>query len=274
MTRLAALLGTGRPLVMGILNVTPDSFSDGGRFLQVRAALSHAEDMIAAGADIIDVGGESTRPGAAAVGSQEELERVLPIIVALRAKHPHVAISVDTSKAMVMAAVAAEDVDLINDVRALQNPGALACLAQYDLPVCLMHMQGNPENMQQAPVYRDVVKDVASFFDARIKACAEAGIASDRLILDVGFGFGKTAAHNLTLINRLSRYKSFGLPLLVGLSRKSTIGAIVEDRLIGSVSGALAAWRNGANILRVHDVAETVAALRIWQSIESEQPLS
>lgn len=270
MSRLAALLQLDRPLVMGILNVTPDSFSDGGRFLDEESALSHAREMIGQRVDIIDIGGESTRPGAAQVSVDEELNRVLPVIQALRLESD-VAISVDTSKAEVMRAIQSEDVDLINDVRALQAEDSLASAAESDLPICLMHMKGEPGTMQLAPDYVDVVQEVSDFFRDRIEACSRAGIAKNRLILDIGFGFGKTPEHNLALVNQLQRFSDFGLPLLVGLSRKSTIGRIVEDRLTGSLSGALASVERGAKILRVHDVAETAAVLKVWRAIQQER---
>lgn len=254
---------------MGILNVTPDSFHDGGRFNALEDGLRHAAAMVEQGAHIIDVGGESTRPGAAAVSVDEEIDRVLPIIAGIRQRFD-VAISVDTSKAEVMRAALGEDIDLINDVRALQSSGSLEVTASSDVSVCLMHMKGEPRTMQEHPTYDDVVAEVREFFRQRIAACEAEGIHSDRIILDVGFGFGKTPAHNLTLINQLHRFSDFGLPLLVGLSRKSTIGLITEDRLAGSISGALAAVNRGAKIVRVHDVAETVSALGVWQSILQE----
>lgn len=257
---------------MGILNVTPDSFFDGGEFNDVDRALRHAAAMIAAGVDIIDIGGESTRPGAAPVTAAREIQRVLPVVAALRAESD-VAVSIDTSKPEVMAAALCEDIDLVNDVMALQAPGALDVMAAGSLPVCLMHMQGEPRTMQKNPVYTDVVEDVATFFTDRIKACQAAGISADRLVLDIGFGFGKTPEHNLQLINRLQRFTEFGMPLLVGLSRKSTIGLITGDRLTGSISGALAAVSRGARIIRVHDVGQTVAALSVWQSIAQEKPV-
>ena len=273
MSRLAGLLQTDRPLVMGILNVTPDSFSDGGRFQTPDLALAHAAKMLEEGADIIDIGGESTRPGASRVSVAQELNRVMPVIRALR-RRSQTPVSVDTSKAEVMLAASLEDIDLINDVRALRSEGSLQAAAETGLPVCLMHMQGEPGSMQEAPDYDDVVAEVAGFFRARIAACEESGIPRERLILDIGFGFGKTPEHNLTLLNRLDQFSEFKTPLLVGLSRKSTIGKIVDDRLTGSLSGALAAVQRGARILRVHDVAETVAALRVWRSIEREQPVA
>lgn len=269
MTRLAGLLESGRPLVMGIVNVTPDSFSDGGEFLARDNAMAHARHMIAAGVDIIDIGGESTRPGSDAVSTEEELHRVMPVIEALRAESD-ITISCDTSKAAVITEAAARDVDLINDVCALQTEGAMEAVAATVLPVCLMHMQGEPRTMQENPHYENLIGEITSFFVERIEACGKAGIDRSRLILDVGFGFGKTAEHNLTLMNRLEEFTGPGLPLLVGLSRKSTIGRIVQNRLIGSVAGALAALSHGARIVRVHDVEETVQAIRVWQSIRTE----
>ncbi len=269
MSRLAALLQHDRPLVMGILNVTPDSFSDGGRFLQLESALSHARAMISHEVDIIDIGGESTRPGAAAISEEEEIDRVLPVVQALR-RESDVAISIDTSKAALMRAVLGEDVDLINDVRALREPESLEVAAGSALPVCLMHMKGEPRTMQEAPVYQDVISEVYDFFEKRIIACEHAGLNKGRLILDIGFGFGKTPEHNLALLNRLDRFIDLQLPLLVGLSRKSTIGKLVDDLLVGSLAGALAAAERGARILRVHDVPETVAALKVWSAIRRE----
>lgn len=269
MTRFAGLLDAGRPVVMAILNVTPDSFSDGGKFYSVDAAVTRAIEMISEGADIIDVGGESTRPGAAAVSTEEELARVLPVIEALR-RVSDVPISIDTSKAAVIEAAAAAGADLINDVYALRNPGALAAAAASGLPVCLMHMQGEPRTMQQNPHYDDLIAEIRAFFLERIAACESAGIPRSRLILDIGFGFGKTPLHNVQLINRLKAFADLERPLLVGLSRKSTIGKIVPDRLIGSIAGALLAVEEGASMLRVHDVAATVHALRIRAAIRDE----
>lgn len=270
MSRLASLLDSDRPLVMGILNVTPDSFYDGGDFLHLDNALAQVERMIDEGADIIDVGGESTRPGAKSVSASDELNRVLPIIKAIRATS-NVAISIDSSKAEVLEEVVQCDIDLVNDVRALTEVGVLELVAQTNLPVCLMHMKGEPGKMQENPHYDDLIEDLLGFFNERISACQSAGIDASRLILDVGFGFGKSSAHNLELINKLDRFKELGLPLLVGLSRKSTIGKIVDDRLIGSVSGALAAINKGAHILRVHDVGPTVTAIKVWRSIAAER---
>ncbi|MDA9680122.1 dihydropteroate synthase [Gammaproteobacteria bacterium] len=254
---------------MGILNVTPDSFSDGGQFLTEEDALIHARKMVKGGADIIDVGGESTRPGAERVSAYEEIERVVPIIQAIR-RESNIAISVDTSKAAVIRAAQSEDIDLINDVCALRQKGSMDAASQSGLPVCLMHMLGKPRTMQKNPRYQDVVSDVYDFLASRVSACEAAGIPRARLVLDVGFGFGKSPQDNLVLINKLSRFLGLGLPMLVGLSRKSTIGRIVDDSLIGSVSGALFALSKGARILRVHDVAQTNSAIKVWRSFAGE----
>jgi dihydropteroate synthase len=268
------MLQIKRPMVMGILNVTPDSFSDGGRYLTPGLALQQARAMICAGADIIDIGGESTRPGAATVSVAEELQRVIPVIEAIRAESA-VAISVDTSSPAVMIAAARAGADLINDVRALRREGALVAAAASGLPVCLMHMQGDPLTMQLNPVYADLIGDISRFFVACMYACEAAGISRDRLVLDPGFGFGKTLEHNLRLVNRLQEFLPLGQPLLVGLSRKSTIGQIVgdpaADRVAASVAAATLAFVNGASILRVHDVAPTVAALRVFTTVQAER---
>ncbi|MDD5394541.1 MAG: dihydropteroate synthase [Thiothrix sp.] len=257
--------------VMGILNVTPDSFSDGGQFHARDAALRHVEQMLVEGVDIIDVGGESTRPGAQAVSTSEELERVVPIIAAIRERFD-VPVSVDTSKPEVMQAAVAAGADLINDVRALQEPGALEACAGLSVPICLMHMQGQPRTMQHSPQYTEVVQDVCRFFEERIAACGQAGIARSRLVLDPGFGFGKTLPHNLDLLRRLDAFSALGLPILVGISRKSMIGALmgnvaVDGRLHGSVAAAVVAAMHGARIIRVHDVKATVDAMKIVQAV-------
>lgn len=255
-----------RPQVMGIVNVTPDSFSDGGRFYSSSQALDHARCLIDAGADSLDIGGESTRPGALAVGEQEELERILPVLEGLR--HCGVPVSVDTMKPAVMRAALAAGAAMINDVRALQAQGALEAVRDSDCAVCLMHMQGEPRRMQDAPQYRDVLNEVYDFLATRIAACEAAGIARSRLCIDPGFGFGKTLEHNLTLLRGLPRLAELA-PVLVGVSRKRMIGEItgrsVEDRLAGSVAAALRAVEKGASIVRVHDVAATVDALKIWE---------
>ncbi|MGX9462522.1 dihydropteroate synthase [Shewanella sp. A14] len=251
---------------MGIVNITPDSFSDGGDYSNFELACNHVDYMIEQGALIIDVGGESTRPGAAEVTVEEELERVIPIIEYIAKKHD-VWISVDTSKPEVMEQAVNAGANMINDVRALQAPGALAMAAILDVPICLMHMQGEPKTMQDAPQYHDVVDEVTAFFELRIAYCEAAGIERDRLILDPGFGFGKTLAHNYRLLATLPMLHEFHLPILVGLSRKSMIGNLLardtDQRLAGSLAGALIAAQQGAQIIRVHDVPETVDVLKV-----------
>ncbi|MHA6495372.1 dihydropteroate synthase [Pseudomonas borbori] len=263
-----------RPQVMGILNVTPDSFSDGGKFSQRDAALRHAEAMMQAGATLIDVGGESTRPGARAVSPLEELERVAPVVEAI-AEALDVIISVDTSTPSVMREAARLGAGLINDVRSLQRDGALDAAADSGLPVCLMHMRGEPTTMQQDPFYTDVVVEVRDFLQARMSACEAAGIVADRLILDPGFGFAKNLAHNLTLFKHLDSLHGLGRPLLVGVSRKSMIGRVlgheVGGRLCGSLALAALAVSKGAHILRVHDVAETVDVVRMLAAVEAAE---
>lgn len=259
------------PAVMGILNVTPDSFSDGGRYDNPNIALRQAATMADEGAGIIDVGGESTRPGAADVGVQEELDRVIPVIEAIRGISD-VLISVDTSKPEVMRAAVAAGAAMINDVRALQEEGALAAAAELQVPVCIMHMQGQPRSMQESPRYDDVVADVAAFLDARIDTCVRAGIPEELLIVDPGFGFGKTHAHNLRLLANLGQLAVRGRPLLVGVSRKSTLGALterdVDQRMPASVAAAVIAVMQGAGIIRAHDVAATVDALRVVKAVK------
>lgn len=257
------------PHVMGILNVTPDSFSDGGQHNTLVEALKHANLMINAGATIIDVGGESTRPGAADVSVEEELERVIPVVEAL-AQRFEVWISVDTSKPEVIRESARVGAHLINDIRSLQEPGALTAAAETGLPVCLMHMQGEPKTMQQAPGYDDVFSAVNTFFIEQIARCEAAGIAKEKLLLDPGFGFGKNLTHNYQLLARLSEFHHFGLPLLVGMSRKSMVGQLLnvgpDQRLSGSLACAVIAAMQGAQILRVHDVKETVDAMRVVEA--------
>lgn len=264
------VLDLGRPRVMGILNVTPDSFSDGGDFFDPASALDYARAMVAAGADLIDVGGESTRPGAAPVHLEDELRRVIPVIEALAAELP-VPISVDTSKPEVMAAAVRAGAAMINDVGALGTPGALEAVRDLGVPVCLMHMRGEPRTMQVAPHYGDVVGEVRDFLDQRIAACVAEGVPRERLVVDPGFGFGKTLEHNLALLARLAELQGLGLPILVGLSRKSMLGAItgraVGDRLSASLAAALLAVERGASILRVHDVAATVDALKVHEAV-------
>lgn len=259
------------PKVMGILNVTPDSFSDGGRYTAVENALRHAEGMVAAGAAIIDVGGESTRPGAPAVSEAEELDRVVPVIETI-ARELDVVISMDTSTPAVMREGARAGAGLINDVRSLRRPGALEAAAATDLAICLMHMRGEPGTMQQAPVYDDVAGEVGAFLAERVARCEAAGISRQRLVLDPGYGFAKTLEHNLELFRRQAELLAFGLPLLVGVSRKSMIGAVtgrpVEGRLAGGLALAALALAKGAQILRVHDVAETVDVVKMITAVE------
>ncbi|MFO7858855.1 MAG: dihydropteroate synthase [Ectothiorhodospiraceae bacterium] len=255
-----------RPRVMGVVNITPDSFSDGGRFVDPDAALAHARDLVEQGADIVDIGGESTRPGAEPVTTETELERVLPVLRRLVAELP-VPVSVDTTKPEVMTAAADAGAGMINDVQALRGDGALAAAAATGLPVCLMHMQGEPRTMQKNPVYEDVVADVNAFLAERIAACEGAGIARERIVLDPGFGFGKTLTHNYRMLSEFQRFTTHGLPVLVGMSRKSMLGRVtdraVEERVAASVAAAtLAAWQ-GAAVIRVHDVAATVDAMRV-----------
>ncbi|MCC7258181.1 MAG: dihydropteroate synthase [Gammaproteobacteria bacterium] len=256
---------------MGILHVTPDSFADGGRHRGREAAVARALEMAAEGADIIDVGGESTRPGAEAVAEAEELERVIPVIEALRSQLDCV-ISVDTSKPAVMRAAVAAGAGLINDVFALRQPGALATAAELGVDVCLMHMQGEPRTMQAHPRYADVVAEVCSFLTERTEVCAAAGLLSSRMILDPGFGFGKDLAHNLALVRALPRLVALGFPVMVGFSRKSMVGALtgrpVGERLHGSLALVAYAALHGASIVRVHDVAATVDVLRVIAAVE------
>lgn len=259
-------LDLSRPQVMGILNVTPDSFSDGGKHQILDQALFSAEQMLNAGATILDIGGESTRPGAAAVSLDEELQRVVPLINAIRQRLDCV-ISIDTSKAAVMSAAVQAGADMINDVRALQEPDALNTAASLGVPVCIMHMQGAPRTMQQAPQYTDVVQEVYQFLVARAAQCQQAGIAASQIILDPGFGFGKTLAHNYQLLAALSQFVASGYPVLAGMSRKSMIGQLLDipvaERLVGSLACATLAAYAGAQIIRVHDVKETVQAVRV-----------
>jgi dihydropteroate synthase len=259
-------LGLERPLVMGVVNVTPDSFSDGGAFLDARAAVAHARKLAQEGADLVDVGGESTRPGAAPVSEAEELERILPVVEALA----DLPVSVDTRRPVVMRAALAAGASMINDVQALQAPGALEAVAGTDCAICLMHMQGEPQTMQREPRYGDVVNEVKAFLAARIAACEAAGIARDRLAADPGFGFGKTPEHNLALLKRLPEFAALGVPLLAGWSRKSSLGRITGrdagERLAGSLAAALLALLGGARILRVHDVKETRDAVLMFEA--------
>ena len=266
------LQGAGRrPRVMGILNVTPDSFSDGGNYQALEFALGHAEAMIEEGVDIIDIGGESTRPGSPPVSLEDELQRVMPVVYALRDLGP--AISVDTYKPQVMREAIIAGVDMINDINGFRAPGAIEAVRDSDCALCIMHMQSDPQHMQLAPSYADVVDEVVAFLRERIDALLEAGIDPRRLCIDPGFGFGKTVEHNYALLKATGRLiEETGMPLLAGLSRKSMIGAAtgkpVERRAAGSVGGALAAVAQGAIIVRVHDVADTVDALKVWQAAQ------
>jgi dihydropteroate synthase len=267
----ARTLDLSAPVVMGVLNVTPDSFSDGGRFVDTDVMLRRVAEMLADGASIIDVGGESTRPGAAPVSTQQELDRVMPAIEAIHSEFDTI-ISLDTSTPEVIRAGAAAGAGFINDVRALRREGALQAAADTGLPVCLMHMQGEPTTMQSKPTYDDVVVQVQDFFVERIAACEAAGIDPRQIVLDPGFGFGKTDGQNLGLLAALPSMMALGFPLLVGLSRKSMIGRLlgrdVDDRMVGSVALALMAMERGASIVRVHDVAQTMDALRLLGAVK------
>jgi dihydropteroate synthase len=268
------VLDLSRTHVMGILNATPDSFSDGGRFSQLDAALRHAEAMVAAGATLIDVGGESTRPGARAVSPLEELERVAPVVEALN-RELDVIISVDTSTPAVIRESARLGAGLINDVRSLRRDGALDAAAATGLPVCLMHMLGEPGNMQDDPHYQDLLGEVSAFLVERMDACATVGIPAERIILDPGFGFAKSLDHNLSLFKHMEALNALGRPLLVGVSRKSMIGGVlgraVGERLYGGLALAALAMVKGARILRVHDVAETIDVVRMIAAVESAE---
>lgn len=269
----AALIGE-QPLVMGVLNVTPDSFSDGGQFTQLDLALDHAEQMISQGAAIIDVGGESTRPGASSVSTQQELDRVIPVIEKIAANLDCV-ISLDSSCPQVMEAAAQAGASLLNDVRAFQREGALQVAAKTGLPVCLMHMRGEPKTMQQQPHYDSVVEEVQAFLLARVEACLAAGIERNKIIIDPGFGFGKTLDHNLQLLEALAQLKVLDLPILVGMSRKSMIGAILNndtsERLYGGLALAAIAVRQGANIVRTHDVGPTSDAVAVAYAVSAPE---
>lgn len=260
-----------QPVVMGVLNVTPDSFSDGGRYRQLDAAVRQAAVMVGEGATLIDVGGESTRPGAPLVSIQEELDRVVPVVERLARELPESIVSVDTSKPEVMHEVARAGAGMINDVRALTLPGALETAAASGLAVCLMHMRGQPATMQQQPYYDDVVGEVHAFLADRVQACEAAGLARQRILVDPGFGFGKTLDHNLTLLRHLDRFRDLAAGVLAGLSRKSMIGALldapVDERLSGSLAAAVIAVWQGACVVRAHDVRETVQALRVCAAV-------
>jgi dihydropteroate synthase len=264
-------LDLARPVVMGVLNVTPDSFSDGGRFLPVDAAVAHGLRLVEEGAGIIDIGGESTRPGAAPVSVEEELRRVVPVVERL-SRATQAVISVDTSKPEVIREAAAAGAGLINDVRALTEPGALQAAAASGSAICLMHMQGDPRTMQRAPSYVDVVKEVKAFLAEHVQRCRAAGVSADRIVVDPGFGFGKTLEHNLELLRRLRDLQSES-PVLVGLSRKSMVGTLTgrsaAERVHGSIALAVIAAINGARIFRAHDVAATVDALKIVDAVGS-----
>jgi dihydropteroate synthase len=262
-----------RPRIAGIINVTPDSFSDGGAFLDAARAIEHGLRLVEEGADLLDVGGESTRPGAQPVSADEEIARVVPVIEAL-ARQATVPIAIDASKPEVMRAAVAAGAGMINDVRALRGEGALEAAADLKVPVCLMHMQGEPRTMQDDPRYDDVVSDVRRFLAERIFACEMSGIDKKRIVVDPGFGFGKTLEHNLALLRALDQFAALGVPLLVGLSRKGMIGALIgrddpADRAVGSATAALLAVQKGAAIVRVHDVAITRDALAVWQGVAS-----
>ncbi len=262
------------PVVMGVVNVTPDSFSDGGRFLEADSAVEHGIRLAAEGAAILDIGGESTRPGAADVCVEEELRRVVPVIERLRDATAAI-ISIDTSKPQVMRAAAAAGAGLINDIRALQEPGALEAAAASGCAVCLMHMQGDPRTMQRAPAYRDVVSEVKAFLLERVRCARAAGLGTESLAVDPGFGFGKTLEHNLQLLRHLREIAVEDLPVLVGLSRKSIVGKLTGrpegDRVHGSVALAVIAAQNGARVIRAHDVAATVDALKTLAAVASQQ---
>ena len=262
-------LGLSTPLVMGIVNVTPDSFSDGGSHLSTDAAIAHAYQLIEDGASILDIGGESTRPGAAPVGEQEEMDRVLPVIEGLRGIL--VPISIDTYKPQVMRAALGAGASMVNDVNALQAEGALEVIAKSDAAVCLMHKKGDPENMQFEPNYRDVMTEVMTFLQMRVMMVQAIGVARERIVVDPGFGFGKSLPHNLDLLRGLAAFRALGVPVLAGLSRKSMLGALtgraVGERMAASVAASLLAVQRGASIVRVHDVRETVDALKVWNAV-------
>jgi len=273
MAHLLTLLSSHQSLIMGVLNVTPDSFFDGGQFESVELALAKALTMQADGAHIIDVGGESTRPGAQTVSVDEEIKRVVPIISSIR-KQSDICISIDTSKPEVMQAAVEVGANFVNDVNGLRAESAVEMCARLNVPVCIMHMQGEPQTMQNNPVYIDVLDEVNAFFESRIKACCEAGIRREHIVLDPGFGFGKTLEHNMQLLKRLNEMQSFDLPVLAGLSRKSMLGQILKDtnpdnRLHASVVAAVLARLKGARIFRVHDVKPTVDGLKICNALSA-----
>ena len=264
-----------RILVMGIVNVTPDSFSDGGRFDSLEKALAHARRLASEGANILDIGGESTRPGAAPVDARAEIERVVPVIEAVRAELD-LPVSIDTMKGAVMRAAVAAGAEMINDVNGLRDPDALVAAVEAGVPTCIMHMQGEPRTMQQNPDYDDVVEDLRLFFRERIDTCLAAGMQEQNLVLDPGFGFGKSLQHNLDLLDRFGRFREFGLPLMAGISRKSMLGKITgreaaDARVAASVAAGVLAAERGANILRVHDVAETVDAVSVIHAMRENR---
>lgn len=263
-------LGLERPLLMGIVNVTPDSFSDGNQYIQTDAAIAHAQQLVAEGADILDIGGESTRPGAEPVSVQEELRRLLPVIEALR--ELNIPLSVDTFKPEVMRAVLDAGADIINDIAGFRDPASVAAVADSSCGLCVMHMQGEPKTMQKQPHYDDLYAEVRQFLLQRVQALRGAGVAPERIMLDPGLGFGKTVAHNYSLLRDLAAIQIESYPWLIGLSRKSMIGHVVnrppQQRLAGSLAGMLAAVARGAAVVRVHDVAESADALRVWQAVE------
>ncbi|TLY50238.1 MAG: dihydropteroate synthase [Gammaproteobacteria bacterium] len=269
------ILALDKPRIAGIVNVTPDSFSDGGKFLDAQRAIEHGLRLVEEGADLLDIGGESTRPGAESISAADEIARVVPVIEAL-AKQASIPIAIDTSKAEVMRAAVAAGAGLINDVRALRENGALDAAAELKVPVCLMHMQGEPRTMQSEPHYLEVVEEVKRFLTDRIFACELSGIDKKRIMVDPGFGFGKTLEHNLALLRGLDQIVAIGVPVLAGLSRKAMIGALtgreVGDRAAGSVAAALIAVQKGAAIVRVHDVAITRDALAVWHGVASGAP--
>ena len=269
------VLELGHPLVMGIVNVTPDSFSDGGKFITRDAAIEHARQLIKDGADMVDIGGESTRPGATAATLEEELGRVMPVLEAI--VNDGIPVSIDTQKTVVMAEAIKAGASMINDINALLAPGAVKLCAASNVAVCLMHKQGLPATMQAAPTYTDVVTEVKAFLESRIKTCLDAGIARDRIVIDPGFGFGKTVEHNFRLLREMNALVALGYPLLAGFSRKASLGIITgraaDDRLAASIAAALLCAQNGATILRVHDVRETVDALKVLMAARNESTL-
>ncbi|MDH5766328.1 MAG: dihydropteroate synthase [Gammaproteobacteria bacterium] len=270
MNKVLNLLAENRPLVMGILNTTPDSFSDGGQYDSVSSAVDRASQMIAEGADMIDIGGESTRPGAEPVSVEEEVQRVIPVIQAIR-RQSDIVISIDSSKPEVMKQAVIAGADMVNDVNALQAAGATAICAELDIPVCVMHMQGEPRTMQHNPQYINVVADIKYYLQQRIEACLAAGIRQENIMIDPGFGFGKTLEQNYSLLKHLDAFEELGCPVLVGISRKSMIGTVlgaeVEERVAGSVAAAVLAYTRGGRLFRVHDVKPTVDALRICSAM-------